>query len=107
MIDDGVRDLPQLTRIGFPVYAQGIVPSTAVDHYRFVGMNIPIVCDGVNVSPEDIIVADSDGVVVIPHEKAAEVLALAQKLDNTKHSMYPIIEKLHSIMEAVKQFGRT
>ena len=47
---------------------------------------------------------DPDGVVVVPHEKAAEVLALAQKLDNTEHSMYPIIEKLHSIMEAVKQF---
>jgi regulator of RNase E activity RraA len=106
VIGGGVRDLPQLTRIGFPVYAQGIVPSTAVGHYRFVAMNIPIVCDGVSVSPDDIIVADPDGVVVVPHEKAAEVLALAQKLDNTEHSMYPIIEKLHSIMEAVKQFGR-
>jgi regulator of RNase E activity RraA len=88
------------------VYAQGIVPSTAVGHYRFVAMNIPIVCDGVNVSPENIIVADPDGVVVVPQNKASEVLALAQKLDNTEHSMYPIIEKLHSIMEAVKQFGR-
>lgn len=106
VIGGGVRDLPQLTRIGFPVYAQGIVPSTAVGHYRFVGMNIPIVCDGVNVSPQDIIVADPDGVVVVPHDKAAEILALAQKLDNTEHSMYPLIEKLHSIMEAVKQFGR-
>jgi regulator of RNase E activity RraA len=106
IIGGGVRDLPQLTRIGFPVYAQGIVPSTAVGHYRFVGMNVPIVCDGVNVSPDDIIVADPDGVVVVPHEKAAEILTLAQKLDNTEHSMYPIIEKLHSIVEAVKQFGR-
>jgi regulator of RNase E activity RraA len=106
VIGGGVRDLPQLTRIGFPVYAQGIVPSTAVSHYRFVGMNIPIVCDGVNVSPDDIIVADPDGVVVVPHDRAAEILTLAQKLDNTEHSIYPIIEKLHSIMEAVKQFSR-
>lgn len=101
-----MRDLPQLTRINFPVYAQSIVPSTAVGHYRFVGMNVPIVCDGVNVSPDDIIVADPDGVVVVPHERAAEILTLAQKLDYTGHSMYPIIEKLHSIVEAVKQFGR-
>ena len=57
VIGGGVRDLPQLTRIGFPVYAQGIVLSTAVGHYRFVAMNIPIICDGVNVSPDDIIAA--------------------------------------------------
>ena len=69
-------------------------------------MNIPIDCDGVKVNPNDIIVADQDGVVVVPRERAAEVLILAQKLDNSEHSMYPFIEKFHSIEEAVKQFGR-
>ena len=106
VIGGGVRDLPQLTRIGFPVYALGPVPSTAVGHYRFAAMNVPIVCDGVDVSPNDIVVADADGVVVIPRAKAADVLILAQKLDNQEHSTYPLIEKLHSIVEAVKQFGR-
>lgn len=106
VIGGGVRDLPQLNRIGFPVYSIGVVPSTAVGHYRFEAMNVPIVCDGVQVSPQDIIVADPDGVVVVPRARAAEVLALAQKLDNTEHSTYPIIEKLHSIVEAVKQMGR-
>jgi regulator of RNase E activity RraA len=106
VIGGGVRDVPQLTRINFPVYAEGIVPSTAVGHYRFVAMNIPIECDGVSVSPGDIVVADPDGVVVVPRDKAADVLTLAQKLDNTEHSMYPLIEKLHSIVAAVKQFGR-
>jgi regulator of RNase E activity RraA len=106
VIGGGVRDLPQLNRIGFPVYALGVVPSTAVGHYRFEAMNVPIVCDGVEVSPQDIVVADPDGVVVVPRARAAEVLALAQKLDNTEHSTYPIIEKLHSIVEAVKQMGR-
>ena len=106
VIGGGVRDLPQLTRIGFPVYALGPVPSTVVGHYRFVAMNVPIVCDGVDVSPNDIVTADADGVVVIPRAKAADVLILAQKLDNQEHSTYPLIEKLHSIVEAVKQFGR-
>jgi len=106
VIDGGVRDLPQLKRIGFPVYALGPVPSTSVGHYRFGGSNIPIDCDGVRVNPNDIIVADQDGVVVVPKEKAAEVLVLAEKLDNSEHSMYPFIEKFHSIVEAVKQFGR-
>jgi regulator of RNase E activity RraA len=106
VIDGGVRDLPQLKKIGFPVYATGPVPSTSVGHYRFFGMNIPIECDGVKVSPNDIVVADQDGVVVVPRDRAAEVLVLAQKLDNSEHSMYPFIEKFHSIEEAVKQFGR-
>ncbi|WP_263383807.1 RraA family protein [Granulicella arctica] len=106
VIDGGVRDLPQLKRIGFPVYATGPVPSTSVGHYRFGGVNIPIQCDGVAVSANDIIVADQDGVVVVPREHAADVLLLAQKLDNSEHSMYPFIEKFHSITEAVKQFGR-
>ncbi|MFZ1944576.1 MAG: RraA family protein [Acidobacteriaceae bacterium] len=106
VIDGGVRDLPQLKKIGFPVYALGPVPSTSVGHYRFAGMNIPVVCDGVPVAPGDIIVADQDGVVVVPRANAADVLVLAQKLDYTEHSMYPYIEKFHSIEEAVKQFGR-
>ena len=41
-----------------------------------------------------------------PREHAAEVLILAQQLDNSEHSMYPFIEKFHSIVEAVKNFGR-
>jgi regulator of RNase E activity RraA len=106
IVDGGVRDLPQLKKIGFPVYATGPVPSTSVGHYRFGGMNIPIDCDGVKVNPNDIIVADQDGVVDVPRDRAAEILVLAQKLDNSEHSMYPFIEKFHSIEEAVKQFGR-
>lgn len=106
VIDGGVRDLPQLKRIGFPVYSTGAVPSTSVSHYRFAGANIPITCDGVSVAPNDIIVADQDGVVVVPRAHAAEILVLAQKLDNSEHSMYPFIEKFRSISEAVKQFGR-
>jgi regulator of RNase E activity RraA len=106
VIDGGVRDLPQLKRIGFPVYATGPVPSTSVGHYRFGGVNVPIHCDGVTVAANDIIVADQDGVVVVPREHAAEILVLAQKLDNSEHSMYPFIEKFRSITEAVKQFGR-
>ncbi len=106
VIDGGVRDLPQLKRIGFPVYALGPVPSTSVGHYRFGGDNIPVDCDGVKVYPNDIIVADQDGVVVVPRAHAADVLVAAQKLDNSEHSMYPFIEKFRSIAEAVKQFGR-
>jgi regulator of RNase E activity RraA len=106
VIDGGVRDVAYLQKIGFPVFGVGIVPSTSVGHYRFGGSNIPVVCDGVPVNAGDIIAADNDGVVAIPRASAAEVLKVAREMDFKEHSMYATIEKLKSIVEAVKQFGR-
>jgi regulator of RNase E activity RraA len=106
VIDGGVRDTAYLKKIGFPVYALGIVPSTSVHHYRFAGANIPVTCDGVEVKAGDIVAADQDGVVVVPQADAQKVLALAQEMDFKEHSMYAYIEKLKSIEEAVKKFGR-
>lgn len=106
IIDGGVRDTAYLQKIGFPVYALGVVPSTSVTHYRFAGANIPVVCDGVAVNAADIIVADADGVVVVPRANAPQTLKLAQDMDFKEHSMYATIEKLKSIQEAVKKFGR-
>jgi regulator of RNase E activity RraA len=106
VIDGGVRDVAYLRKIGFPVYATGIVPSTSVHHYRFGGSQIPVTCDGVTVNAGDIVTADSDGVVVVPRARAQEVLTLAQQMDFKEHSMYAVIEQMKSIVEAVKKFGR-
>lgn len=106
VIDGGVRDVAYLKKIGFPVYSLGIVPSTSIHHYRFGGSNIPVVCDGVEVKAADIITADQDGVVVVPRADAQKILTLAQEMDFKEHSMYAYIEKLKSIEEAVKKFGR-
>jgi regulator of RNase E activity RraA len=106
VVDASVRDLPQIQRIQFPVYSRGVSPGTTVGHYRSVGVNIPVTCAGVTVRPRDIITADEDGVVVVPFEKAAEVLKKAQELDHTEHSMYPFIERFKSLTEAIAKFGR-
>jgi 4-hydroxy-4-methyl-2-oxoglutarate aldolase len=106
VVDASVRDLPQIQRIQFPVYSRGVSPGTTVGHYRSVGVNIPVTCAGVTVRPKDIITADEDGVVVVPFEKAAEVLKKAQDLDHTEHSMYPFIERFKSLSEAIAKFGR-
>lgn len=106
VIDGGVRDTAYLRKIEFPVFATGIVPSTSVHHYRFAGANVPVTCDGVAVNGGDIVVADSDGVVVVPRKNAQEVLAMAQEMDFKEHSMYAWIEKLKSIEQAVEKFGR-
>jgi regulator of RNase E activity RraA len=106
VVDGGVRDTPQIGKLQFPVFSRGVVPSTTVNHYRVAGTNIAVNCAGTQVRPSDIIVADMDGVVVVPREKAAEVLKKAQQLDETEHSMLPYIEKYKSLREAVAHFGR-
>lgn len=106
VIDGGVRDVAYLRKIGFPVFATGIVPSTSVHHYRFGGAQIPVVCNGVPVNPGDIVVADSDGVAVVPKGNAQAVLNLAQQMDYKEHSMYSLIEQWKSIVQAVNKVGR-
>ncbi|HZU29021.1 MAG TPA: RraA family protein [Bryobacteraceae bacterium] len=106
VIDGSVRDTPQIAKLQFPVFSRGVAPSTTINHYRFVGVNTPVTCAGVRVNANDIVVADMDGVAVVPRAHAEEVLKKAQQLDETEHTMLPFIEKFRSIREAVAKFGR-
>src|SRR5579884_4134310 len=106
VVDGGVRDTPQITKLQFPVFSRGVVPSTTVNHFRFAGRNVPVKCAGVDVRAGDIVVADLDGVAIVPRERAEEILKRAQQLDETEHGMFSFSEKYKSIREAVKRFGR-
>lgn len=106
VLDGAIRDMWDIRRMGLTVYARAKSPRTAVGHYATVAKNVPVECAGVTVRPGDIIVADEDGVVVVPQEHAAAVLKAAQEIDDRERGMYPFIRQFKSLQEAIAKFNR-
>ncbi len=106
VLDGGVRDVEEIRQLGFPVFSRTVVPSTSVGRLVTVAREIPVSCGGVLVNPGDIVVGDSDGVVVVPRAAAAEVLAAATQIEETERRMTGRIKESGSILRALQEFGR-
>ena len=76
VLDGVIRDLAEVRALGFPVFARGVIPIPGTKAAAL-PLNIPIECGGVHVTGGDIVVADEEGIVVVPADRAAEVLAAA------------------------------
>ena len=106
VLDGAIRDIWDIRRMGLTVYARSATPATAVGHYATVAKNVPVECAGVTVRPGDIIVGDEDGVVVVPQERAEEVLKKAKEIDDRESGMFPFIRREKSLRKAIELYGR-
>lgn len=117
LVTDGVvRDVEGVSGVDLPVFCQGAAAPPSVAGLTFVGWNEPIACGGVAVYPDDIIVADKDGAVLIPAAYLDEVLAEAPEQERlegwimdqvTKHGaklpgLYPMNDETRARYEAWK-----
>jgi regulator of RNase E activity RraA len=86
VMDGAVRDIGPIIEMNFPVFSSSVSPVNPTGRAS-VTYNVPIVCGGVPVKPGDVILADWDGVVVIPQETAAEVLDKSVSLEKLEQQI--------------------
>ena len=106
VLDGAVRDIAELRALNLPTYARSASPATAVSRYASVAKQIPVECAGVTIRPGDIIVAGEDGVVVVPKDRAKEVLQRSQEIDQREIKMVPFIKQERSLTKAIAVFNR-
>ena len=80
IVDGAVRDIDHSREIGYPVWSSGVSPITGKWRIETVAINGPVRIAGIEVHPGDVVVADECGVCFVPCARAAEVLAVAQRL---------------------------
>ncbi len=107
VLDGAARDVEEIERdFGLPVYARAISPNSTVGSYRSVANGVPVQCGGILVHPGDLIVADQDGVVVVPSDMVEDVLARGRAIEEREQQMTVRIRALGSISKAFDEFNR-
>lgn len=100
VIDGAVRDVEDIRKINFPVFATSIVPN-AGEPKGFGEINAQIQCGGQTVNPGDFIVGDDNGVVVIPRERAYEIARRAVEVEKNERRIREEIKRGKTLSEVL------
>jgi regulator of RNase E activity RraA len=105
VVDGAARDIDACKEFGFPVYARGTVPITARGRIMEESFNEVIRIGDVQVRPGDVVMADINGVVIIPLEKLDEVLEAAEEIVKKEEAMVEELRKGVPILEVDRKFS--
>ncbi len=105
-ITDGlIRDTRAIRRLGFPVSSAGTVPYDSLGRHEIAAHRVPCVIDGVKISPGDLVVADADGVVVVPRAVAGQVIEAALNKRVSENDFRAAVANGMGATEAFATFG--
>jgi regulator of RNase E activity RraA len=110
LVDGGIRDIEWIARQRFPVYARYRAPVQSIGRWRVTACQIPVgmpgaTCKRVKVSPGDFVLADTDGVVVIPARVTLKVLFEAERLTAKEVRIRRELDRGATLKEMLKKYG--
>ena len=91
VIDGAIRDVSEMRADDFPVFARGVATAVGAVDAPWGEVNVPVACGGAVVRPGDIVIADEDGVVVVPPEEAAAIADATRALMSQHASLQPTL----------------
>ena len=104
-MDGAVRDVAKITALQFPVYARGTSVYDSKHRQRVIDIDVPVELAGVVFTPGDLVIADTDGVVVVPQALECEALRLAWQKVNDENKTREAIRNGMKAAEAYGKFG--
>ena len=102
--DGAVRDLAQMEALGFPVFARHLSPYDSMNRQRVIAFDVSVKIDGVPIAPGDIVIADRDGVAVVPQAVEEAVLAAALAKARAEDQFRAAVKGGMSLTEAYARF---
>ena len=105
IVDGAVRDVVKMTAMGFAVFARGTSPYDSRDRNRVIDIDVPVEIEGTRFSPGDLVIADADGIVVVPQSVEAEAINAAWEKVNAENVVRDAISGGMTAGEAFKKYG--
>ncbi len=107
VLDGGVRDITEIRRDSdLQVFARSVSPGTTLGRFKTLDANVPVECGGITVNPDDLIVGDLDGVVVVPKAHVDAVLEMATEIEEREAEQARLIRETRSLREGLAKYGR-